>query len=302
MESFDKGAQQHAAGQRFLLTRSDSLELGGNDSGIRRRVDGSRWRVVHPGVYQVDHRPPTWEDRLMASVLAAGVGALVSHRAALVLWGLDGISSAPVEITVPHSHGPVPDGTIVHRTRRPADGTVIRHIPVTSVERTLLDGCSLLKHVPVAKAVESALRMRLTSEERLWSHLKEHGGRGVKGTKQMRRVLRERQSDTATGSGSETEALLTLRSAGGIPEPELQHRFTALDGTPIVPDFFWPKKNKAVEIDGIDAHDSADKLDHDLLRQNKLMDLGVELRRFSARHVRRRPDEFVRSVRRFLEI
>jgi very-short-patch-repair endonuclease len=85
-----------------------------------------------------------------------------------------------------------------------------------------------------------------------------------------------------------------------VTEPLLQHRFVALDGDPIHTDFYWPTLNKAVEIDGIDAHDSADKLDHDLQRQNKLMDLGVELRRFSARQVRRDPSGFVADVRRFL--
>jgi very-short-patch-repair endonuclease len=115
----------------------------------------------------------------------------------------------------------------------------------------------------------------------------------------FRGILNSRASDTATGSGSETEALYRLRRAG-VTEPLLQHRFVALDGDPIHPDFYWPTLNKAVEIDGIDAHDSADKLDHDLQRQNKLMDLGVELRRFSARQVRRDPSGFVADVRRFL--
>jgi very-short-patch-repair endonuclease len=66
-------------------------------------------------------------------------------------------------------------------------------------------------------------------------------------------------------------------------------------------DFYWPSLNKAIEVDGLDAHDSADKLDHDLQRQNKLMDMGIELRRFSARLVRRNPVQFVNEVRRFLE-
>lgn len=301
MKPIDERATHRAAGQRFLVSRADVLALGATDSAIKHRVDSGRWQVIQPGVYQVDHRPSQWEDNLMAAVLAAGSNSYVSHRAALVLWRLDGISSAPVEITVPFTHGPVPKGTIVHRTRRPVDGTIVRGIPVSSVERTLLDLCSILKPGVVTKAVESAIRMRLTTEDRLWEFLKAVGGRGVKGTKLMRRILSERRSDTATGSGAETEALLLMRKSGEIPEPVLQHRFVAEDGTPIVPDYYWPDLNKAIEIDGIDAHDSADKLDNDLLRQNKLMDLGVDLRRFSARYVRRHPDEFVRAVRKFLE-
>ena len=236
----------------------------------------------------------------MASILAAGPGAYASHRAGLVLWGLDGISAAPIEITVPYTHSPVPKGTVLHRTRRPIDNTFLASVPVTSIERTVLDCASMLGELIVTKAVESALRRRLTTEDRLYRFLKERGGRGVKGTRLLRRVLNARVSETTTGSGSETEALYHIRRSD-LPVPKLQQRFVALEGTPIVPDFYWPIQNKAVEIDGIDAHDSAEKLDYDLRRQNKLMDLGVELRRFSARMVRREPEQFIAELLQFLD-
>lgn len=299
MASLDHDAQAKGHEQRYLVARAQLIQDGAHPDSIRRRVRSGNWVRVQAGVYQVDHRPQEWTDRLMAAILAAGRDAYASHRAALVLWGLDGISSAPIEITVPHAHGPVPVGTIVHRTRRPVDGTALSSVPVTSVERTLLDCASLLPELIIAKAVESALRKRLTSVERMYRFLKEVGGRGVKGTRRLRRVLDYRISDTPTGSGSETEALHHLLDAG-ILEPALQHRFIARDGTPIVPDFYWPQVNKAIEVDGLDAHDSGDKLDADLRRQNKLMDLGIELRRFSARLVRREPRQFVDEVRRFL--
>jgi len=295
----DREALAKGKGQRYLVARPQLLGGDVNPRSIDRRVNAGTWLRVQAGVYQLDQRPSTWEDLLMAAILASGRGAFASHRAALVLWSLDGISSAPVEITVPHSHNPVPEGTVLHRTRRPIDGTYLASVPVTSVERTLLDCSSMLGALIVTKAVESALRKRLTTEDRLYRFLKETGGRGVKGTRLLRRVLNARSSETTTGSGSETEALYHIRRSD-LPEPKLQQRFIAHDGTPIVPDFYWPLTNKAVEIDGIDAHDSADKLDHDLRRQNKLMDLGVELRRFSARMIRRNPDQFIADLRRFL--
>jgi hypothetical protein len=276
------------------------LELGGSDAGIDRRVRSGQWILVQPGVYQIDSRRSDWEDKLLGAVLAAGERALASHRAALVLWGLDGISSAPTEVTAPYTHGPVPDRTIVHRSRRPPESTSINGIPVTTIERTLLDCCSVLLPLAATKAFESAFRRRLTTVDRMYAFLKAEGGRGVKGTKMARRILDNRRDDTTTDSGSETEALYLMRNAG-IPEPVLQQKFTALGGDTIRPDFYWPLPGKAIEIDGLDAHDSADKLDHDLQRQNKLMDLGVELRRFSARTVRRHPDQFIDEVRRFLD-
>lgn len=299
MRPIDRKTRPHSAEQRALVTRPQVLNLGGSAGAIYRRVRSGQWKTVQPGVYQTDDRRSSWEDQLLAAVLAAGEDSCASHRAALVLWELDGISTAPVELTVPYTHGPIPQGAIVHRTRRPSKSTTRKEIPVTTIERTLLDCCAVLSPLIATKAVESALRKRYTTLEQSYAFLKEQGGRGVKGTRLLRRILNNRRDETTTESGAETEALYYMRQ-GGIPEPVLQQEFAA-DGEIIRPDFYWPWGNKAIEIDGIDAHDSADKLDGDLKRQNRMMDLGIELRRFSARYVRRHPKEFVEEVRRFLE-
>lgn len=115
----------------------------------------------------------------------------------------------------------------------------------------------------------------------------------------MRGVLRDLVHDTATDSGSEFELLYHMQKAL-LPRPELGFELYPANGRR-VPDFIWPDLAKAIEVDGIDAHNSADKLDDDLQRQNELMDLGLEIRRFSARQVRRDPKGVVEQVRQFLE-
>ncbi len=300
MGRIEEEVAEVAAQQRFMVSRGDVLAAGGSDNAIRWRLEKGVWRRVQEGVYQTDRRGQDWRSKLMAAVLAAGEGSLASHRAALVLWGMDGISSAPVEITVPYTHGPIPRGTIVHRTRRPVEAEVLDGVPVTTPERTLLDCAALLPRLIVTKALESALRKRLTSVTELYEVLSTKGGRGVRGTRKLRSVLAERVADTPTDSGSETEILFHMRRAR-LPEPELQHELFSLEGERMLPDFYWPAIAKAIEIDGLDAHASADALDHDLKRQNALLDLGIELRRFSARAVRRNPDAVVAEIRRFLE-
>ena len=285
--------------QGFLIDREQAISLGWSSSGIGRQVDKGAWLARHPGVYQVDQRHQEWIEKVIAAVLAGGADCLASHRAALVLWGMDGIGSAPVEITAPYSKRPIPEGVVVHRTRRPMTGNVVHDVPTTTPERTLLDCAWLLPPMIVSKALESALRKRLTTVDLIYDLLAKKGGRGVRGVKKLKRVLAQRVADTPTGSGSETEALVHIRRAM-LPEPVLQQEFFSADGERMLPDFYWPQFNKAVEVDGLDAHDSADKLDHDLRRQNALLDLGIELRRFSARRVRRDPAGFVAEVRRFL--
>jgi very-short-patch-repair endonuclease len=180
------------------------------------------------------------------------------------------------------------------------DHVLVDGLRVTTPERTLLDCCSVLPALIVAKALESAIRKRLTTEERIYATLVEKGGRGVKGSKKLRWILAERISDTTTASGSESELLYHMRMAL-LPLPILEQEFFSADGQRMVPDFYWPNRHKAVEVDGLDAHDSADKLDRDLKRQNALMDLGIELRRFSAREVRRNPQGVVGQIRQFLQ-
>lgn len=288
-----------AAGQRQLITRSEVIELGGHDRLIEDRLGQGRWIKVHAGVYQVDRRPLDWKSQLLAATLACGPSAMASHRSALVLWGLDGISTGPVEVTVDYSSLPIPRGVIAHRSRRGRERTTVDGIPVTTVERTLLDCASMLPRIVIAKALDSAIRKNLTSVDDVFDLLVAKGGRGVRGTKALRWVVRERIHDTATGSGSEFELLYHMQMAF-LPRPELQHPLFTENGRR-VPDFYWPKLGKAVEVDGLDAHSSADGLEDDLRRQNDLMNMGIELRRFSARDVRRNPTGVVAQIRQFLE-
>ena len=84
--------------------------------------------------------PAARESAWHAAVLALGDGAVLSHAAAAVLWGMVR-RTAIIEVTVPTTAGHVKrDGIVVHRQRLPAEHvTTHRGIPVTTPIRTLLD-------------------------------------------------------------------------------------------------------------------------------------------------------------------
>jgi len=288
-----------AVDQGFLVTRADVLKLGGSASMIHRRIESGQWQRRQTGVYQIDRRPQSWEESLWSAVLAGGEGSLVSHRTALLFWNLDGISAAPLEITTRFGTRPMPDGVVVHRTRRVRDREVVAGLPVTSVPRTLLDCAGMLPPIVLTKAVDSAVRLGAARLVELADFVEERGGRGVKGTRRMRDVLALFGHDHGTGSPAESEAYFHIRDSR-LPRPILQEEFSTRTGRRIVPDFYWPDLNKAVEVDGLDAHRSADALDDDLQRQNELLDLGIELRRYSARQIRRDPKGFIADLDRFL--
>ena len=50
---------------------------------------------MHPGVYRVPSTAPSWHQALTAASLAAGAGAVASHRGAAFLHGLARIEPAP---------------------------------------------------------------------------------------------------------------------------------------------------------------------------------------------------------------
>jgi very-short-patch-repair endonuclease len=126
-----------ASRQFGLVSRQQLLALGLTPDSARRHVTGCRH--VHPGVYALPGTSETFDQRVFAATLAAGDGAVASHRAAAALLGLE--VEPAVEITVLHGRRIALAGVTVHRTRTlPADHrSRVRGIPVTDAERTICD-------------------------------------------------------------------------------------------------------------------------------------------------------------------
>ena len=267
-----------------LVDRRTVMWAGFGDPYISEQLILKRWAQVHPGVYYLNATPMTWRSRILAAVLAAGDAALVSHRTAGLLWGLEGFGGRVIELTVPFVNDPLPKGIVVHRTRRILPAADVEGIPTTSIERTLLDLASQVSDTILEKALMSALRKDLTSPDAIAQTLKEQGGRGVRGTKRLRRVLLH-TDEGATGSIAEVEAAQLIRAAP-IPMPVRQHRVRLPNGSNAYPDFSWPDRMKIIEVDGFEAHGSPEQLRDDLRRQNMLLDLGWQIRRFSVDRIR----------------
>lgn len=299
MHELDLHLNRLASDNRRLLTRAMVLDAGGTDELIDVRLRRGQWLLVHPGVYLVGVGPLTWEERLRAAQLAAGHQAEVSHRAAIVLWGLGGIANAPMEISVRRADGPVP-GVIVHRSRRIEPASVIRGIAVTGVERSLLEAGSLVPAVVIEKAFSTAWRRNLTTPAKTEWYLDHHGGKGRRGTRRLRDVVALcAGADRAAGSDGEVAFLRVLREAG-IEEPVRQFPVALPGGGVGVVDFAWPERGKLVEFVGLESHADSRAHDADTLREDDIKSTGWELRRFAPESLRTRPEEVARRVLRFL--
>src|SRR5688572_23085613 len=77
-----------AAAQHGVVTRSQLRTLGLSDDAIDRRARAGRLHRLYHGVYAVGHSALTREGRWMAAVLAAGIGAVLSHVTAGGAWAM----------------------------------------------------------------------------------------------------------------------------------------------------------------------------------------------------------------------
>lgn len=293
-----KRARRTASSDFGLIDRPSAMDLGLTPSAITHLVASGQWDRVHAGVYRLDVTPPSWKTEVRAAVMAAGHLALASHRTAAVLFGMEGVKTRMIEVTVPYTNQPIPNRVTVHRTRRVLPSTLIDGIPATSPERTLLDLAAVLPELTLEKAMMSVIHSGLASPNSIGDAIAEQGGKGVRGIKRIRRVL-ALADDGVTGSPSEVDLARLLRHTP-IPQPKLQWKIRLPAGGHAYPDFAWPDRMKIVEIDGFDAHGSPERLHNDLIRQNALMQLGWEVRRFSARAVRRDPQGVISDIAQFV--
>ncbi|HEX2102988.1 MAG TPA: hypothetical protein VHF51_05015 [Solirubrobacteraceae bacterium] len=247
------------AGRQYgVVTREQLLELGLGRAAIGHRVACARLHRLHAGVFAVGHRGLRREGWWLAAVLAAGPGAVLSHRSAAALWGIWD-DRATVDVTVERRcRRPWIDA---HRTTLPEDEvTLERGIPVTTPARTLLDLAEQLAAHRLERAVHEAEYRRLTSPLSLDALLTRHQGR--RGTAALKAIV-ERGKIGATMTKSELEArFLSMLDRHDLPRPLVNHRIGRYEV-----DAIWPAQRLIVELDGRQAHATISAFERDRARE-----------------------------------
>ena len=287
--------------QHGLVTRRQLLELGASLGQLQRWLESGRLEVVHPGVYRLAGSPRTWEQSLMAAVLAAGEEAAASHRSAARLWRL--LDEEVVEVSVARSRRPRLRGVVLHQSRDLDDACVShrRAIPVTNPLRTVVDLGSVLPAAEVEDALDRALVARLVTVAAVDAALASLARRGRRGAGVLRRILDERALGADRPDGLLEPRMARLLRDAGLPPARFQHdvhddrgRFVARV------DFAYPDRCIAIEVDGWASHATPDALQRDLDRQNALVALGWTVLRFTWADVVRRPGVVAQTLRRVL--
>lgn len=123
---------------------------------LQRWLGAGRLETVHKSVYRLAGVPITWEQRVLAAVLAAGPGSAASHRSVGRLWNLR--EAEELDVSVPEDRRRRLKGVRLHQSGDlgAAALSLRRGIPVTNPLRTLVD----LGAVLGAGELEVAARLR----------------------------------------------------------------------------------------------------------------------------------------------
>lgn len=265
----------------------------------RRRIVADGWlEPVAPRVYAIGGSPATTRRSLTAGLLSLGPRAVVSHRAAAAIHRFEHAHDGAVEFTVPVAARGVRSPFTVHTTKSfgRADVVTVDGFRVTSATRTVVD----LAHAGVPDgelegAIDTAVRLGLSSPSVLERRLSELRGPGRWGCRRLERLL--------VDSGGHTQLerrFLQLVRRRGLPRPRTQvvHR----RGTRSVArvDFLFGD-DLVVEVSGSHGHSSPSERRRDAQRRNELQEIGRTVYEFTWHDVTERPSHVARTIRDHLQ-
>jgi hypothetical protein len=296
----DLGRDQHAIATRWQLRAA-----GVSDDDIDHELAARRIFREAPGAYRPWGVKRSWELRASAALLSARAPALISHRSAAWLHGIDEHRPGIIDITVPRHRRPrARPGVQFHESRlfdvAEASAEVRNGLAVTGVARTILDSCAELPGLADRLDLfDEARRLKLVDWDDLWDCLVVHTGRGRRGLRRYRDVLLTRDGTVPAGTTFARRVGLLLESAG-LPAPVAEYPVEHGEGTYFLDLAYRHPRRVAVECIGRIGHDFERAFESDPVRRNRLQLLGWIVIEVTWRRFVNAPEAVVEEVRRAL--
>ena len=259
--------------QLGLLTRAQLRDGGVSDAAVRWHL-GRHWRIVLPGVYQLDRRPTVRLQREVAALLLAGPGAALSGLTAAARFGLQSADPGDtVHVVVPAPRrGRRVAWASLTRTHRPDPLAVTRGaLVLTSPARAVLDAATQSGARSTATAIGiEAVQRRLVTIDELVHELSQRNRRGSA-------LAGLAVQAASTGSWSPPEAIL-LRAVEQSrvlpqvwPNPELRVGHTRLT----TPDLWFDDVALAVMVHSRRFHSAGEAWDATVEADADLTAVGI---------------------------
>ncbi len=267
---------------------------------LRGRLATGEWKRVHRGVFRLGCNQPTLDEREMAALVAAGEGAVLSHRSAARRLGLDVPRDESVHITIHASRKAKVRGAKVWRSRNIGSRDIGNRGPLrlTSLPRTLIDLAAILDDGELRAAFDSALRQNTANAAWISRVLNRHGP-GRRGVGRLRALVDEyHRGDEVPDSALESLGVELARATGHKPRLHLN----VLDGAQHVAevDLAWPELNLCVQFDGWKTHGTRAAFVRDRACDRALVKLGWTVLRYPWDDVVRESDVVVEDLVRIL--
>ena len=273
--------------QHRLFTRDQALACGYSADYRRRRVRDGTWTEVERGIL----RPAlagdlTWQERLMALVLATG--GVAAGRSAGALFGL---------LPPPQSAEVVVERRVwSRRHRRPGVGAVldlterdivrVDHIPATTVARTLVDLAGSTARPLATDLVDTAIVRGLVTPRRLAERATTLWSPRRRGCAVVLELLASAHPELWRARNDWEARVLRHLDSVGARRPVVNHVVVVGDARRII-DFAWSEPLVALEFDGFVPHSNRSTFDDDRERQNDLVDAGWKVFRITSTAIRR---------------
>ena len=288
-----------AGARHGVIGRAQLLRGALTAREIDHRVATGKLHVIHAGVYSVGHPLLSQEGRWMAAVLAAGEEGVLSHRSAGAVWGICADDPVATETTSPGRHDRRA-GLRPHRGTPADDETTLhRGIPVTTIDRTLIDLAAVLPFHRLARAVDQAEILGVLDLRSLTRLMLRHRGR--RGIARLRLVLAQLAETGARMTRSELEdRFLHFLDVAGIRKPETNLN-VEIDGRWFEVDCFWREERVIVELDGYAVHGNRSAFETDRERLRILQAAGFDAVAVTWRQISRGADALERDLRRLLQ-
>jgi hypothetical protein len=284
-----------ATAQHGVVSKRQLVRLGFGEDGVKLRIEQGRLAPVHRNVYAVGHSRLTRRGRWWAAVLAYGPDALLSHRTAAVLWGLQRPRRGAIHVTAGCGRQGLErrEGIWIHRCRFTAKDLTTRDgLPVTTVARTLFDLAEVVPFGFLKGAAEEADRLKLLRLRELEEVCER--GHGRRALRPVRRLLAE------LGVPDEGRSPLEIRFAAFVRRHRLPPPVQNVHVLEHEVDALWSDAKLIVELDSWEHHGHRAAFERDRARDPELLIAGYRTVRVTHRRLDREAGQLAAEIRRLL--
>jgi len=257
--------------QSGVISHVQLIALGFTHHEIAGMLKRGHLITIWPGIYAVGHCRLTMRGRLQAGLLAAGIGAFLSHRTAAACRGLRS-HPAVIELTVPADHTPRPrSGLSLHRTTTPIDrtqATLSDGLLTATVPRIIVDLARTERPGEIQRLIRESIRTGQFDLAALNAALGAHPRRPGVG---LARAALQRY---LPGSEDRRSWLETQFQRHALNDPRLPTPLynQTLLGYEI--DVMWVQPRVTLELDGRPYHVAVEDFDRDRSKDRSLMRHG----------------------------